>query len=76
MRETLTAQGRQDLFRGFTAMAIHLSGGNVVLFSLYLLPKEGMQGSNFENIKALSAVIGGITDPWIIMADWNMAPSL
>eukprot|EP00959_Pyramimonas_sp_CCMP1952_P424811 8897745-Pyramimonas_sp.AAC.1 len=30
------------------------SGGNVVLFSLYLLPKEGMQGSNFEKIKALS----------------------
>ncbi|CAK0828683.1 unnamed protein product, partial [Prorocentrum cordatum] len=76
MRETLKARGRQDPFRGFTAMTIHLSGGNVVLFSLYLLPKEGMQGSNFEKIKALSTVIGSITDPWIIMADWNMPPSL
>ncbi|CAK0907103.1 unnamed protein product [Prorocentrum cordatum] len=76
MRETLKARGRQDPFRGFTAMTIHLSGGNVVLFSLYLLPKEGMQGSNFEKIKALSTVIGSIADPWIIMADWNMPPTL
>ncbi|CAK0815520.1 unnamed protein product, partial [Prorocentrum cordatum] len=76
MRETIKARGGQDPFRGFTAMTIHLSGGNVVLFSLYLLPKEGMQGSSFENITALSTVIGGIADPWIIMADWNMPPTL
>eukprot|EP00959_Pyramimonas_sp_CCMP1952_P001358 27851-Pyramimonas_sp.AAC.1 len=55
-------------------MTIHLSGGNVVLLSLYLLPKEGMQGSHFEKIKALSTVTGSIADPWIIMADWNMPP--
>ena len=44
-------------------------------FSLYPLPKEGMQGSNFEKIKAISTVISSITDPWIIMADWNLTPA-
>ena len=56
-------------------MNLHLKGGNIVLFSLYLLPKEGMQGSNFEKIKAISTVISSITDPWIIMADWNLTPA-
>eukprot|EP00959_Pyramimonas_sp_CCMP1952_P287076 6003398-Pyramimonas_sp.AAC.1 len=75
MRAHLVSSGSRDPLRGFAAMNLHLKGGNIILLPLYLLPKAGMLGSNFEKIKALSTVIGSIADPWIIMADWNLTPS-
>ncbi|CAK0883645.1 unnamed protein product, partial [Prorocentrum cordatum] len=72
LRRKMDKEGYCDPFVGFSAATVHLKGGNVVLVSGYLLPKDGFGGANQARIAAMSAFVKSLTDPWVIMADWNI----
>ena len=43
--------------------------------ALYLTDAIGITGANIAKLVALAAFLGGIRDPWIILADWNVVPA-
>ncbi|CAK0909711.1 unnamed protein product, partial [Prorocentrum cordatum] len=75
MRTEMIAMGHKDPFRGFIPIIWHLQSGNLVVVSTYLSPGMGVQRRNADTLKALSAFLFKIRDPWIVLGDWNMSPA-
>ncbi|CAK0837550.1 unnamed protein product [Prorocentrum cordatum] len=75
LRMDMMAMGHKDPFRGFVTIIWHLQSGSLVVVSTYLSPGMGVQRRNADTLKALSAFLFKIRDPWIVLGDWNMSPA-
>ena len=63
-----------DPFQGFCPMTWHTKAGNIVVISAYMQPKHGMTGANERMMVRLASFINMISDPWVVLADWNNPP--
>ena len=75
IRQLTIAGGRADPCKGFAAMVLHLSSGNLVLIALYLQPGLGTGGRNSQILAAVASFVGSLADAWVILGDWNQDPS-
>ncbi|CAK0864301.1 unnamed protein product, partial [Prorocentrum cordatum] len=74
LRDLAISQRRPDPFRGFTPMVWHRRSGNLVVIAAYLEPRRQIEGAVHDKLLSLGAFVTMLTDPWIILADWNMTP--
>ncbi|CAK0890239.1 unnamed protein product, partial [Prorocentrum cordatum] len=74
LRDLAISQRRPDPFRGFTPMVWHRRSGNLVAIAAYLEPHRQIEGAVHDKLLSLGAFVTMLTDPWIILADWNMTP--
>ncbi|CAK0901823.1 unnamed protein product, partial [Prorocentrum cordatum] len=74
LRDLAISQRRPDPFRGFTPMVWHRRSGNLVVIAAYLEPHRQIEGAVHDKLLSLGAFVTMLTDPWIILADWNMTP--
>ena len=52
----------------------HIAGRGWVVSSLHIGPKNGVHGPNQKIVKALTGFAHSLSDPWIILGDWNHSP--
>ncbi|CAK0878889.1 unnamed protein product, partial [Prorocentrum cordatum] len=74
LRDLAISQRRPDPFRGFTPMVWHRRSGNLVVIAAYLEPHRQIEGAVHDKLLSLGASVTMLTDPWTILADWNMTP--
>ncbi|CAK0811185.1 unnamed protein product [Prorocentrum cordatum] len=74
LRDLAISQRRPDPFHGFTPMVWHRRSGNLVVIAAYLEPRRQIEGAVHDKLLSLGAFVTMLTDPWIILADWNMTP--
>eukprot|EP00959_Pyramimonas_sp_CCMP1952_P437953 9168930-Pyramimonas_sp.AAC.1 len=75
MRARMKLEGRMDPCKGFAPLTIHMKTGNVVAIAAYLQPGLLFRGISNDILVALAAFTSALTDPWIIVADWNIEPA-
>ncbi|CAK0908638.1 unnamed protein product [Prorocentrum cordatum] len=63
-----------DPFQGFCPTTWHTKAGNIVVISACVQPKHGMKGPNEKMMIRLASFIKVISDPWVVLADWNNPP--
>ncbi|CAK0876322.1 unnamed protein product [Prorocentrum cordatum] len=74
LRDLAISQRRPDPFLGFTPMVWHRRSGNLVVIAAHLEPHRQIEGAVHDKLLSLGAFVTMLTDPWIILADWNMTP--
>ncbi|CAK0892082.1 unnamed protein product, partial [Prorocentrum cordatum] len=72
-RRHLLATGK-EIFVGFCPVVLHLKGGNVVLVAMYLQPGLKFGGANRNRPLAVGSYVPTLSDPWVLLADWNLEP--
>ncbi|CAK0845035.1 unnamed protein product [Prorocentrum cordatum] len=75
-QRALMTKGRlKDPCRGWVPTVWHLRAGNLIVIAAYFLPKHGFGGLNLDRWASLRAFLASVSDPWIIVADWNLTPT-
>ncbi|CAK0828794.1 unnamed protein product, partial [Prorocentrum cordatum] len=74
-RALMTKERLKDPCRGWVPIVWHLRVGNLMVIAAYFLPKHGFGGLNLHRWASLRAFLASVSDPWIIVADWNLTPT-
>ncbi len=63
-------------FDQWTHNCLHFGGVDVVLIAAYFTPCVGMAGPNLRRMASIGAFLSMISDPWLMLADFNIAPTI
>ncbi|CAK0821200.1 unnamed protein product, partial [Prorocentrum cordatum] len=73
-RDYSVKRHKRQPFAGFTPTVPHAKSGNIVVVAACLRPGLRDQGANRDILVSISTFVDMLTDPWIILADWNYEP--